>query len=99
MNEEKKTVGSLLKEIAEMIYRELEKHKDEVEKIASRLEVTLEEYKALMVAEIVQNSEIFVGAQFAFPPAQTHTPEDLKNKALKLFEKKLRRDCRLYLTA
>jgi len=99
MNERIKKAENLLKEIAEMIRRELEKHMDEIEKITSRLEVTPEEYKALMVAEIVQNSDIYVGVQFAFPPAQTHTPEDLKNKALKLLEKKLRRDCRLYLTA
>jgi len=89
----------LLKEIAEMIRREIEEHTDEVEKITSHLEVGSEEYKALMVAEVVSNSEIYVGVQFAFPPMQTHTPEDLKNKALKLLEKKLRRDRRLYLTA
>jgi len=99
MNERIKKAENLLKEIAEIIHREIEDHADEVEKIASRLEVNPEEYKALMVAEVVSNSEIYVGVQFAFPPTQTHTPEDLKNKALKILEKKLRRDCRLYLTA
>ena len=99
MDEKTEKAKNLLVEIAELLRRRLERHMDEIERITSRLEVNPEEYKALMVAEVVSSSEIYVGVQFAFPPTQTHTPEDLKNKALKLLEKKLRRDCRLYLTA
>ena len=99
MNERMKKAENLLREIAGMIRGELEKRMDLIEKITSRLEVTPEEYMELMVSEVVTNSEIYVGAEFAFPPTQSHNPEKVKNKALKLLEKKLRRDCRLYLTA
>jgi len=97
MNEGMKKAENLLREIAGMIRGELENRMDLIEKITSRLEVTPEEYKELMVAEIVTNSEIYVGVQFTLPP-WSKNPEEIKDKALKLLEKKLRRDCRLYLT-
>jgi hypothetical protein len=96
MNEKAKR---LLDEIAELLSRRLEDHMDEIEKITSYLEVNPAEYKILMIDEVVNDPEIHIGTQFAFPPMQNHSPEELKEKALRLLEKKLRRDRRLYLTA
>jgi len=98
MSERMKEAANLLKEIEEMIRRELERRMDDIEKITSRLEVIPKEYKELMVAEVVFESGISIDVQFAFSP-WSESPEKIKEKALKLLEKKLRRDRRLYLSA
>jgi len=89
-------IRKLLDEIAMILRRSLDEHMDEIERITSRLEVDAEEYKDLMVAEVAASSEIIVGVQFAFPPMKSRTPEELKEKAIEMLEKKLRRDLRLY---
>jgi len=90
MGEKAEKAKNLLDEIVELLGRRLEKHMDEIERITSRLEVNAEEYKELMVAEVVSNSKIYIGVQFAFPPMQNYTPEEIKEKSLKILEKKLR---------
>jgi len=98
MSERMKEVANLLKEIEEMIRRELERRMDDIEKITSRLEVTPEEYKELMVAEVVFEPGISIEVHFILPP-WNKSPKEVREKALKLLEKKLKRDCRLYLSA
>jgi len=92
-------VKILLREIAESLHKRIREHAKEIEEITSHLEVNVEEYEELMVSEVMNDSDIYIGVQFAFPPYQNHTPEDLKKKALELLEKKIKRDHRLYLEA
>jgi len=84
----------LLNEIARMLFRELEEREDEVQRMVSQLEVDEDNYKNLMVREVI--SDITVDAQFAFPPMRNHTPEEVKTKALAVFSKKFERDKRLF---
>jgi len=84
----------LLNEIARMLFRELEKREEEVQRMVSQLEVDEANYKKLMVREVI--SDITVDAQFAFPPMQNHTPKEVRAKALTILGKKFERDKRLF---
>lgn len=86
----------LLEEISKMLFSRLEEREGEVQKVVSQLEVDEVKYKKLIVHEVVGN--VIVDAQFAFPPMQNHTPEDVKVKALSILHRKLERDKRLYLS-
>lgn len=77
-----------------MLWAELESHRGEVKRIVANLAVAEEEYKSLMVSEALDS--VVIDAQFASPPHTLHTPEGVKEKALKLLQKRLERDMRLY---
>lgn len=84
----------LLSEIERVLRVKLENCREEVKRIIANLAVAEEEYKSLIVSEAL--NAVVVDAQFAFPPHTLHTPEGVKEKALKLLQKKLERDMRLY---
>ena len=85
----------LLEEVAELARKKLSEQEASVKQVVANLEVNIETYVKLMVSEVVR--EFTVDAQFAFPPLQNHTPEEVKKKALEFLTKKFERDKRLYL--
>ncbi len=87
-------VELLLSSIADELMRRLEDSGDRVKRIVANLEINEEEYRRLMVCEVI--NEVIVDAQFAFPPHTLHTPSGVRAKALKLLEKFLERDERLF---
>jgi hypothetical protein len=91
MNEAKQ----LLAEIAELVKDKLDEQRATVKRIVANLEVDEQTYKRLMVSEVV--NKMMIDIQFAFPPNQNHTPDQVKEKAIDFLAKKLERDKRLYL--
>jgi hypothetical protein len=88
-------VEQLLAEIADLVKEKLDEQRTTVKRIVANLEVDEQAYKRLMASEVV--NEMMVDAQFAFPPNQNHTPDQVKEKAMSFLAKKLERDKRLYL--
>jgi hypothetical protein len=89
-------VERLLAEIAELVKNKLDEQRATVKRIVANLEVDEQTYKRLMVSEVLK--EMTVNAQFAFPPHQNHTPNQVKEKAVGFLAKKLERDKKLYLS-
>lgn len=89
-----KKVERFLYELAATLMRKLEEDGERVKRIVAGLEVDEQEYRRLMVNEVV--NEVMVDVMFAFPPHTLHTPEGVKAKALKLLENFLERDERLF---
>jgi len=85
---------ALLSEIVELLYERLEADEGRIRRIVATLEVDAETYKRLLIREVVNG--VYVDAQFAFPPHTLYTPNQVKEKALKLLAKKVERDERLY---
>jgi len=90
-----KSFEQLISEIAELLWKELGADEARVRRVVAALEVDAETYKRLLIKEVVNG--IYLDAQFALPPHTLYTPEQVKEKALKLLEKKVERDERLYL--
>jgi hypothetical protein len=84
----------LISEVVDLLYKKLEADEERLKRIVANLEVDAETYKQLLIKEVVNG--IYVDAQFAFPPHNLYTPEQIKEKALKLLAKKVERDERLY---
>ena len=89
-----KSFEDLISEVVKLLSERLEADEKREKRIVANLEVDKETYKQLIVKEVVNG--VYVDAQFAFPPHILHTPEQVKEKALKLLEKKVERDARLY---
>ena len=85
----------LIKGIADMLEERLEKEDSIIERVVANLEVDKETYKQLMIREVLDN--VWVAASVAVPPYEWRKPEEVKAEALRVLEKKLRRDRRLYL--
>jgi len=90
----RKPFEALISEIVELLCERLEADGEKVRRIVANLEVDAKTYKHLLIREVVNG--VYVDAQFTFPPHALHTPEQVKEKALKLLAKKLERDMRLY---
>ena len=84
----------LISEVVSLLYKKLEADEERLRRIVASLEVDSETYQQLMIKEVVNG--IYIDAQFAFPPHSLYTPEQVKEKALKLLAKKVERDERLY---
>jgi hypothetical protein len=89
-------VKQLLAEIAELVKEKLDEQSATVKRVVANLEVDEKAYGRLMVSEVL--NEMMVDAQFAFPPHQSQTPDQVKEKAMNFLAKKLERDKRLYLS-
>jgi hypothetical protein len=74
----------------------LEERSEDVERIVASIKVDKGKYVDLLVQEVIEN--VWVDAQFAFPPHILMTPEEVKNKALKVLKRKISRDMRLYVS-
>jgi len=87
-------VEEFLSKLADELMARLKVDGERVKRIVAKLEVGEEEYRRLMVTEVI--NEIIVDAQFAFPPHTLHTPSEVKAKAYRLLETFLERDERLF---
>ena len=85
----------LLSEIVEIISKQLDTDQEAIQKILTKIDVDEENYKKLMILEVV--GDVTIEAQFAFPPHKSRTPEEVKAKALNTLSRKLERDKRLFL--
>lgn len=85
----------LLTAISIALVRHLEESED-VERIVANLKINREKYIDLLVQEVINN--VWLDAQFAFPPRILMTPDEVKNKALQILKKKISRDKRLYIS-
>lgn len=90
-------VERFLYELAATLMRKLEEESERVRRIVAGLEVDEQEYRRLTVNEVV--NEVMVDAMFAFPPHTLHTSEGVKAKALKLLDRFLERDERIFCEA
>ena len=90
-------VEQFLSELAGMLVQKLEGCRERVERVVAGLGVDVEEYRHLLVKEVID--EVAVDAMFAFPPHNLYTPDEIREKALKLLDKFLERDERLFCGA
>jgi hypothetical protein len=85
---DKEALNKMLTEVGNALFAELEKREEALVEIVKNLEVDLETYKRRLIKETLENSRIIFASSL----------EEAKDKALKVLEKKLRRDRQVHLS-